>query len=1427
MLNASAFVVSLVTGPNEIFAQSCLRPDNFTLLCLAPAGASSELEVKVAVAGVSSRPPLVSFAVPVVTNVSTQGYLLTVSGLNLGSNASDGSPSLEQVELMAAPGTFDGDGSGLSRCARITYAPCGLQPAAALACTYVVAQAQVLCALDPEGFGVGLLVRVVVGGQVSAWSAAAVAYPPPVIASVTPVLTAPSSPGTAVTRTGVACDGGTRVVVAGSGFVAGGPSVVNVSVGGVAISLAKVTFLYNSAAVFDRARLASALGVTQAFVGALELSMPPGFGSVEVLLTIGNRTAVFLVPYENPVLTNSSISWRDGDVTTATRSINLLGVGFAPCALCLDSRSSSLAAWASASAPCAGVPFRGADVACALPPQFLGNASGQAPGVVGVSVAGNFSADIVAHDWSADGTVMSLTFTDPATTDRILSGELVISFAGAVMLAETAYDFAATLLNNPVLTSVSPTTWSNMGSGQATLVSIALSFAGADGGTVLLTTDSTDPTGGFQIECPTIWTTLITRTDAVFPPASAGPVAASAFSLATASPPSKFATGAVTIDLSGQSVALATCVASAQCAADFAVGPGILLSDSIMACVNCIVSAGGLQQRLLWNYNPPSWLLSPFNVPCFVASWKGLTGIKSVAADKDQITFYPPPWQGTVTVQAVAVGSTSKASNEQLAVYATPVITALVSSSPDGLVPTRGGLVTLSGTDFGPAASVGFAWAALNGSSIASYWPSSSSHAPASSSSPAFGLNKVTVQYASSVTVRPCAVESWSSTSITCFMPVGAPGSTNTAVASQFDPASGQVSIASNPSTAAVRYALPSLNSVVTVGNVSANTVGGYELTILGGNFSNSSECALNSSSSTSSQWSASVSLCDQAASMPCTGGQANSDLIVSSGLLNLVSLDHERLVISLAAAASPTWLIEGTVVITATFLNKLDPNEPAVLGSVALVVAPPVITSVAVVAAAGSYDDDPCRALAVSHNVSESGSFTSVFESDDDALTAALANASLATQSLFRPGDTCVQSIREQGISTTFRLQRSKPCFRASNSSTGSKTVLQITGFNFGSGTSPTSKQNVSVTSLANIKVVPVFCVAITDPTATVVINDGQLLCELQNDVVLGPTVITVFQAFSFSTTLQSEPPLTPYAACRCGSYAVAEGQLCVACPVATVSQPAPYLCAGRSDPARAAKDHWKTVPAEWGLPALKTVDGGFGRAIPLINVDLLSWLTVTDSDPRWSNSTAFAGLGAYSTVGKTTKPSAGQTVALFVPCISNGMCGADNKCVESTNSQGFMCVECMAGMRRGTDGITCAVCDPASVNETAVVIAVIVFSLAFLAFAVKPLLARLAPAPAKLDARAQRAKERWEQNRLANDDTAPLMLYLRIAITFVQTLSALSLYVDPTQPAFKNQQPSVFMNFLSSFSVVREMGLNVRGIQCMIGEDSNTFQY
>jgi hypothetical protein len=157
------------------------------------------------------------------------GYSLTIIGENLGSDQSQGAPSLDRVELLAEP--FNTNST--HRCITITYAPCSLKPQLALACSYVIPNTKLECALDPSSFGEFLSVRVIIAGLISPWSIETISYPPPQITRVSIVNTSSTSPGALVTRNGLACNGGTRILISGTGIAAIGSNYFRLFIGGI------------------------------------------------------------------------------------------------------------------------------------------------------------------------------------------------------------------------------------------------------------------------------------------------------------------------------------------------------------------------------------------------------------------------------------------------------------------------------------------------------------------------------------------------------------------------------------------------------------------------------------------------------------------------------------------------------------------------------------------------------------------------------------------------------------------------------------------------------------------------------------------------------------------------------------------------------------------------------------------------------------------------------------------------------------------------------------------------------------------------------------------------------------------------------------------------------------------------------------------
>ena len=361
------------------------------------------------------------------------------------------------------------------------------------------------------------------------------------------------------------------------------------------------------------------------------------------------------------------------------------------------------------------------------------------------------------------------------------------------------------------------------------------------------------------------------------------------------------------------------------------------------------------------------------------------------------------------------------------------------------------------------------------------------------------------------------------------------------------------------------------------------------------------------------------------------------------------------------------------------------------------------------------------------------------------------------------------MQEVREMGIFTSSNVLLKKPCFRSSATQSG-KTQLYILGRNFGSGKS-------DVLTSQGITVGGVPCQALSSAEATTVLNDSALLCSIQKNLPRGPAEIVVTQAYQ--TVNSSLYGFTPMAMCACGSYSLLEGQECVPCPEGAV-------CAGGSDKARAKRDFWETIPSEW-------------KAERFIK------LTIPVTNPN-----------------SPVKP--------FVPCIERGMCGSDNTCLGNTT--GWMCTSCITGsngveMRRADDGISCEICStemtkvvfPASIGSAGS------FLFLFVCFYIVSTVC-FKQKQSKLDDKAKEQLARWDREAKMDDHNAPIGVYVRITVSFMQTLGAMSLYVQPSKKsAFSAEEPSPYLVFLKSFKFVNDVGTNFHAIQCQMPSGSTSY--
>ena len=976
MLDGPDFTVSLVAGASEVLAPPCARTGDFTLQCLVPPGASADLEVRVAYRGGSSRPPLVSFAGPVLDSVyidnstaGATGYLLVLQGRNLGSLLPlvSGNLTLERVELLADPRFDDTTLLPGQRAPRCAYAPCGPAPVRALACAYAQPQTRVECALDPSSFGERLSVRAWVGGQPSAWSAQTVDYPAPRIASIALVNQSKTMPGLVGQQvragSGIACDGTSFVRIVGAGFVKGGADITRLVIGGTVISNSKLVFS-NSDPGLPASAITLARNVTGPSVSSIEARVPPGFGLVKVTLRVGNRTASSQLEYEAPTIT-SEVKGDRGVIAynRGPRSITISGTGLAPCAFCFDNRA--------AASDCSGIVFNVPDDGCAVPEgassfravqMSLNATNSRIDGSAEWVIVSDTSALSVLPGWKLDGSQVMLKIEDqvPSPPWALVKGTLTLSFAGAskaVVWAPGAdpsqgYDFQRDLATLPYgVAFQDPKPWTSAP------VTLKLNYAGGNAGSIRIAqysgNSSVFESAPFVFECPTVWNTTVTTNPAVdTPAATAITVQAylSAFSNSDTAQADLSAAGG--LDVSATSCAK-------NCTGVNLTGVIRPLTQAHRECLACVVPALGAERRLAWNKNSLSWQLRAIDATCYIISWEGRAGVvnKNANGKEDTIVFAPPPWQGTgIFVKVVADGNEQKEPYVGTS-YAPPSILPVGGITPP-FGPTRRSPVTVRGSSFGPFQTVRRAFDALRASGCVyndQPWPASwGSHED---------TNKVYFQYTGSTSPRYCNVTSWTAGAINCSAPVGVPSSVNDVVVQVVDPLAAFDSSAQNNTEGALQHSFtynqPSISSFNRTDHGEIRTVGGYELEVLGRDLSAFPVQGAKTDPSfadNDGQWFVSATL-----SAVLGAGFVQAGLEVG----NITAHDHERIAFLLADGGAFA-IFEGTVTATITFKNTFDTSTKPVTIPLPLIAAPPMVDLVEAVPDPDLRDlsTDPCLAL-------------------------------------------------------------------------------------------------------------------------------------------------------------------------------------------------------------------------------------------------------------------------------------------------------------------------------------------------------------------------------------------------------------------------------------------------------------------------------
>ena len=178
----------------------------------------------------------------------------------------------------------------------------------------------------------------------------------------------------------------------------------------------------------------------------------------------------------------------------------------------------------------------------------------------------------------------------------------------------------------------------------------------------------------------------------------------------------------------------------------------------------------------------------------------------------------------------------------------------------------------------------------------------------------------------------------------------------------------------------------------------------------------------------------------------------------------------------------------------------------------------------------------------------------------------------------LWNGSSQCIQNAsRELGALLVPRaLSPSAPCFAATTQSALSfsdrrlsSAVLDVTGSNFGSGSSTIDARFLMNSTLRNGS----FATIVT-PAALEAGDVPVITLSLAYDMPQGNATLVLDVAFG--AVVSSAFGIYPRAECPCGYYAPADGQLCVICPTGAV-------CPGASVAPLARSGYWKTDPQEW----------------------------------------------------------------------------------------------------------------------------------------------------------------------------------------------------------------------------------------------------
>jgi hypothetical protein len=421
--------------------------------------------------------------------------------------------------------------------------------------------------------------------------------------------------------------------------------------------------------------------------------------------------------------------------------------------------------------------------------------------------------------------------------------------------------------------------------------------------------------------------------------------------------------------------------------------------------------------------------------------------------------------------------------------------------------------------------------------------------------------------------------------------------------------------------------------------------------------------------------------------------------------------------------------------------------------------------------------------------------------------------------------------------------LQPALPCIRAHASSSGSNTVVRITGGNFGSGNAPTGTSVWFLPFDAQRRANASASMAIGDRTGvlqkyldgqlrdagaravpctpvkgtSVWVNSSVLECALAGPPLRrGQWDVLVFAAFS--AALSSPYGITPLAACGCGRYSERDGDLCLPCPPGA-------SCAGALDKARPLAGVWETSASQWTAE----------RSLPLaaLSTDRSSYKY---EDPRW--------IYLRKNWG----------VPRFVPCAEESLCRPNQQCLPG--SSGWMCLTCPPTFIRSTSG-QCTQCLPEQernfwVSAAAAVVLVLLGyyqgralleqagallgqawrgACGLLQGAEERRRAAAAAAEAEAAARvaaAAAAAAADEAGSSSAQGSYRKVPYIKVLLSYFQTLAALSSYAslrpDVGGDGLVNRIKDIVPPVLLAFRPLQDLGTSYDAIKCALAMSTPT---